>query len=321
MSDASLYTVTIRLPAGLSDVQASLFADEAFGGDHISSSLVRETPASESDLGATAWTMQWLLAGVAEPDALAAHLNDAAAMFDMADMINVTPADLDCAVVNPDTNWLEQSYRAFPPFTVGGFYIHGSHSTDPAPDGFRALQIDAATAFGSGEHGTTAGCLLLLEQLKADGVQPHHILDMGCGSGILGIAAWMLFDRPVIASDIDPECMRVTDHHGEINHVLVWDEQSSTTGMATCAGDGFRLPLVQNNAPYSIVIANILPAPLLAMANDLVAAMEQDGFVILSGILNEQADEVEAAYIALNLKPITRMVRGEWTSLLMRKRV
>ncbi|WP_435640614.1 50S ribosomal protein L11 methyltransferase [Micavibrio aeruginosavorus] len=318
MSDASLYTVTIRLPAGLSDVQASFFADEAFGGEQISSSLVREIPASEGDLKATAWTIQWLMAGIADTSALANQLNEAAMMFDLAG-INLTPADLDCVTVNPDTNWLEQSYRSFPPFTVGQFYIHGSHSTDPAPDGFRALQIDAATAFGSGEHGTTAGCLLLLEQLKADGVQPHRILDMGCGSGILGIAAWMLFDRPVIASDIDAECIRVTDNHGHINHIPVWDEQPTTTGMATCAGDGFRLPLVQNHAPYTIVIANILPAPLLAMANDLVAAMEDNGFVILSGILNEQADEVENAYIALNLKPVTRMVRGDWTSLLMRK--
>lgn len=109
----------------------------------------------------------------------------------------------------PDVNWLEQVYQKFQPFSVGPFFIYGSHYEDDVPEGQIGLLIDAVTAFGSGEHGTTKGCLQAMLDLKGSGFCPWNVLDMGTGSGILAIAAYKLWDTPVTAVDIEEESIRV----------------------------------------------------------------------------------------------------------------
>lgn len=215
----------------------------------------------------------------------------------------------------PETNWLEQSYRAFPPFEIENFFIFGSHYDSKTPKGKIPLQIDAATAFGSGEHGTTRGCLEALLYLHKDGFKPKTILDMGAGSGILGIAAYKLWKKPVLAVDIDKEATRVACHHRKINNV-----PSGETGMTCATGDGYAARRVKAETKgYPLIIANILAGPLVIMAPDLSKNLAKNGIAILSGLLVEQEAEVLGAHKAAGLKIVKRITHGEWRTLILSK--
>lgn len=216
-----------------------------------------------------------------------------------------------------DTDWLAASYKQFPAFSIGPFFIYGSHH-DPEQDGSLpeeaiGLQIDAATAFGSGEHGTTKGCLLAMLDLNTDGVCPWNVLDMGTGSGILGIAAWKIWKTPVLAVDNDEEAVRVACRHRELNHV-----PSGAADMICKAGDGFAAPLVQDKKPFDLVIANILAVTLKEMAGDLAAVCDKNAHVILSGILIRQAQEVLDVYAPYGFTLVRRYDIGDWATLVLR---
>lgn len=215
------------------------------------------------------------------------------------------------AEIDPDRNWLEESYRGFVPFRVGSFYICGTHATPAPGQGDTLLRIDAATAFGSGEHATTAGCLLLMQDIHAAGWKPQQVLDLGCGSGILGIAACKLWSAPVLASDIDPECIAVTQRHQTINAI--------GAQMKTHLADGFD----GIDGPYDLVIANILAGPLLAMAQDLAGRVRPGRYAILSGLLQTQAADIIACYGMNGLHPpekrANRIDRDGWTALLLQR--
>lgn len=211
----------------------------------------------------------------------------------------------------PERNWLEYSYQQFPPFTIGNFHIRGSHHREQAPPaGYTPMIIDAATAFGSGEHGTTKGCLLLLEQLIDDGFQPRNILDIGTGSGILAIAAWLRFGAPVIASDYDREALRVTENHMRENAI-------PDTAITRVESDGPGADTITQNGPYELIMANILAGPLKAMAPDMGGQLGDHGYLMLSGILNEQADDVIGVYTAQGLSEQARHQLNGWTSVLL----
>jgi ribosomal protein L11 methyltransferase len=245
------------------------------------------------------WMLEWFLPESPDKNALAKEIG-----------LGIAANDIAVETVDANTDWLTFSYKQFPPFSVGPFFIYGSHHDDGVPDGQFGLQIDAATAFGSGEHGTTKGCLMAMLDLKGQGACPWNVLDMGTGSGILAIAAWKLWKTPVLAVDNDPECVRVTEHHREINKV-----PQGKTDMISVAGDGFLTPEVQEKKPFDLVIANILAGPLKDMAADLIGITDENGFVILSGILNEQAENVIEAYKNLNLK--NKYEVGDWTTLVL----
>ncbi len=211
-----------------------------------------------------------------------------------------------------DRDWLAESYRALPAFTIGPFFIYGSHFDGASPENTIPLLIDAATAFGSGMHGTTSRCLLALVHLKEQGFMPQRILDMGCGSGILAIAAIKLWPRASTeAADNDPECVRVTLRHMEAN-----DAQAITAYVSE--GYDAQSP-VWNNAPYDLIIANILAAPLIVMAAEQSKALAADGYIILSGTLREQAADVAGAYHAQGCADHAEFPGDEWMTLLMRK--
>lgn len=211
-----------------------------------------------------------------------------------------------------DTDWLAQSYQQFPAFSVGPFFIYGSHHEEQVPEDQHGLLIDAATAFGSGEHGTTKGCLLAMLDLKEKGVCPWNVLDMGTGSGILGIAAWKLWKTPVLAVDNDEEAVRVACHHRDVNKV-----PSGTSDMICKAGDGFHTPSVQDKKPFDLVIANILAVTLKEMVGDLKAVTDKNGFVILSGILITQAADVLAVYGKAGFSLRKRYEIAEWSTLVL----
>ena len=218
----------------------------------------------------------------------------------------------------PDEDWLAMSYRSFPPRTLGRYWIYGSHVTEDVPEGLWPLMIDAATAFGSGEHPTTAGCLLAIERLAdevASGAREKivTVLDMGTGSGILSVAAVRAFGAGVrvTAVDIDPESIRMTGEHARANGVASF--------IAMEAGDGFNTPVARANAPYDLLLANILAGPLCEMAEAGAAVVKADGVIVLAGLLNTQAEAVIAAWAAQGCSLVSREEREEWTILVLVK--
>lgn len=211
----------------------------------------------------------------------------------------------------PDINWLEHSYKQFPPFSIGPFFIYGAHYKGAVPREKMALQIDAAAAFGSGEHATTAGCLQAMLALKAEGVCPWNVLDMGTGSGILAIAAWKLWHTPVLAVDNDEEAVRVAKNHVRANNV------PAASSVTCIVGDGFHTAAVQNKKPFDLITANILAGTLIEMAEDLKAVCDEGGYVILSGILKEQVIYVLSVYEALGFEEKKRIDIEDWSTLIL----
>ncbi len=207
-----------------------------------------------------------------------------------------------------DKNWLEEVHQAFPPRQLGKFFVYGSHYTGPLDGDLIPLKIDAATAFGSGEHDTTQLCL---EALSDYGRVPENILDMGCGSAILGIGAKKLWpDAFVLATDIDAESVRVSTRHADMN---------DTDIICEC-GDGYNLPSVQDHVPYDLIIANILTRPLIAMAPDAAGVCQTGGRIILSGLLERQIHEVRTAYEKNGFVFTSQTVQNNWACLVLEKK-
>jgi len=210
----------------------------------------------------------------------------------------------------PPTNWLLESYRALPPKRVGKFWIHGSHVTKTPPKGVIPLEVEAATAFGSGEHPTTAGCLQILTDFAKDHT-PANVMDMGCGSGILALAAAKMWPKvPVSAVDNDAEAVRVTKVHAKINKVKI----------KAATGDGYKTPLVKEAGPFELVFANILAEPLIAMAPAAKRAVAKDGFIILAGLIATREKAVMAAYKEQGFVKVARVQTGDWPCLLLQKK-
>jgi ribosomal protein L11 methyltransferase len=215
------------------------------------------------------------------------------------------------AVPLPEKDWLAENFLSFQPISVGSFYIYGSHhETVTIPPGQRGLCLDAATAFGSGRHETTASCLQLLESLAAE-ASWGKALDLGCGAGILAIALAMLTSKPVWASDLDPEAVRVTTENSRLNAVeaLVHPVESL----------GLQAESLQAQAPFDLIVANILAEPLKQMAPDLALALSPGGWLILSGILDSQAEDMERLYQATQFETIRTVQQQGWTTFLFKK--
>lgn len=205
-------------------------------------------------------------------------------------------------------NWLQENLQAFPPIRAGRFFIHGSHYAEALPPGSVPLLVDAATAFGSGEHQSTYGCLLALHDMGKRR-RFHNVLDMGCGTGILGIAAARAFPCPVTAVDIDAEAVRVTDLNARRNRV----ERQLTA----FAGNGFALAEVARRGPYDLIFANILARPLVRMAKDVAATLDRDGKVVLAGLLRRQEPMVLNAYRLQGLVLERRYALDPWATLVL----
>ncbi|MBK6896312.1 MAG: 50S ribosomal protein L11 methyltransferase [Alphaproteobacteria bacterium] len=262
--------------------------------------------------------IEWLVENPPENEDVVARIILQAAAYDLSGLPSVSE-NLEIQKT-PEENWLQKCYREFPPFSIGPFYIYGSHHLGQpeadVPQGQIGLQIDATTAFGSGEHETTKGCLQALLDLKGKGVCPWNILDMGTGSGILALAAWKLWSAPVLAVDNDDEAVRVTERHAAMNGVTL----GKGCLLAVC-GDGFKTPAVDSHKPYELIIMNILAGPVIEMAPEAVRVLDENGYVILSGMLKEQADLVTSAYEGLGLTLTGRYDLGDWTALALQKRL
>jgi ribosomal protein L11 methyltransferase len=184
-------------------------------------------------------------------------------------------------------NWVKESLIGLRPVTAGRFVVHGAHDRDRVPSHCISIEIEAATAFGTGHHGTTRGCLLALDHL-ARRYRPRHILDLGTGSGILAIAAAKLFRVPVLATDIDARSAQTARDNARLNGV-------GSFVTAIHAAD-LRAPEIMKRAPFDLVMSNILLRPLQRLAAPMARQLEPNARVILSGILKSQTNAVLTAY-------------------------
>lgn len=210
----------------------------------------------------------------------------------------------------PDVDWLQHVYDSLKPIEAGRFFVHGSHITEGLPQDRVNILIEAASAFGTGEHPSTKGCLLAFDRLL-DVKTPTRILDMGCGSGILAIAAARTIEKTdyILGVDIDPGSVRVAENHARDNKV---DHR-----ITMAAGDGFRTPIVQDRKPYDLVFANILAQPLMDMAWEMGQAATGD--IIMAGFTQTQKPYVLKAYEALGFVVTDTIEIGEWVTLWLTK--
>ncbi|WP_102783867.1 50S ribosomal protein L11 methyltransferase [Thalassospira sp. GB04J01] len=205
-------------------------------------------------------------------------------------------------------DWVSENLRSFKPISVGRFYVHGSHWGEGVPVAKTGLQVDAGLAFGSGEHQTTKGCLAAIDWMAKKGPR-LNALDMGCGSGILGMACAKTWRCPVVMADIDPASVRVARENAKINKIADL--------VTAIHSNGFQDTRIRGAGHYDIVCANILARPLRAMARDLTSTLSDDGVVILSGLLSHQEQFVLSAYREVGLSLIKRFKVENWTTLLV----
>lgn len=208
--------------------------------------------------------------------------------------------------VIPDVDWVVKSLEGLKPVRAGRFLVHGSHDRDKVRTGDIAIEIDAGQAFGTGHHGTTAGCLEVIDRvLRARTVR--NALDLGTGSGVLAIAVRKLKDIPVLATDIDPIAVRVAAENVRRNGI--------TSGIRAVTAPGFHSTAFSENGPFDLIIANILARPLIRMAPQLAANLAPGGSVILSGILASQRWKVIAAYNGAKLRHVRTIWRNGWVTI------
>ena len=212
-------------------------------------------------------------------------------------------------VVEPK-DWVKATLEDLVPVRAGRFVVHGRHDRSRVPPNKLGIEIEAALAFGTGHHGTTRGCLLLLDEvLKAH--RPRRVLDLGTGTGVLAIAAARALQIKVLASDIDPLAAQVAGDNARLNG----------TGdlVETICATGFSAPQFADRGPFDLVLANILANPLRQMATPMARHLAPSALLILSGLLPSQAAGVIAAYRARGLVLVKHLRIEGWSSLLLRK--
>ena len=194
----------------------------------------------------------------------------------------------------PDQDWVRASLDQFKPIKIGGFWVKPSWNEDPIPPNLTILNLDPGLAFGTGMHPTTQLCL---EWLSANHLSGQRVVDFGCGSGILGVAAGCLGASQVTGLDIDPQALIATEHNASLNDLIVET----------------LLPDQTPSCTFDVVVANILANPLIELANTLTNLTRPNGKIVMAGLLDEQADQVRAAYPAIHFD--VDVSKEGWTRL------
>ncbi len=207
-----------------------------------------------------------------------------------------------------DADWLAMSLSGLPPVRAGRFFIYGAHDLGRAPLNAVNLRIEAGAAFGTGHHGTTVGCLLGFDHLLKSHRFPR-VLDVGCGTGVLAIAAARTGSSRSVGTDIDRPSVRIAGENARMNR--------APARFVHASGLGHRD--VRAAAPYDLVFANILAPPLVALAQHIKGALRPGGFVILSGLLRTQERRVLAAYRSRGFQLIRRIHRDAWAALVLKR--
>lgn len=207
-------------------------------------------------------------------------------------------------------DWVRTSLDGLKPVVAGRFTVFGSHDRDKVAANAIPIEIEAALAFGTGHHGTTLGCLRAIDRL-AKAARAFRPLDVGTGTGVLAIAAGLRHRVPVLASDIDRVSVVAAHENAVLNRARGYVRVIHAAGLK----DGrFR-----RGAPYDLILANILPRPLVGLATDLVRLVAPAGTVVLSGIIPPHANLVVSAYRDRGLRLVMREEIEGWVTLTMRR--
>lgn len=210
-----------------------------------------------------------------------------------------------------DVDWIAKSLEGLKPVRAGRFLVHGAHDRQSVRTHDLAIELEAGQAFGTGHHGTTAGCLEMIERVMRaapggpGGIGP--VLDLGTGSGVLAIAAAMLGPVSVLATDIDPVATRVAQANVRHNRV--------NAQVRCVTAPGFHSTAFGDAGPFGLVIANILARPLMRMAPDIERNLAPGGSVILSGILESQRWQVLSAFNGQGMRHVSTFWRNGWVTL------
>ncbi len=218
-------------------------------------------------------------------------LGDLATYFQRANILIELPKELTHL---PDQDWIRVSLDQFQPIKIGRFWVKPSWNDEPRPEDLTILNLDPGLAFGTGMHPTTQLCL---EWLSTNPPSSQTVMDFGCGSGILGVAAGCLGASQITGLDIDPQALIATEHNASLNHLVVKT----------------LLPDQTPDRAFDIVVANILANPLIALASTLTKLTRPGGKIVMAGLLEEQADRVRAAYPAITFDD--DQSREGWTRL------
>ncbi|WP_455465596.1 50S ribosomal protein L11 methyltransferase [Bartonella sp. B39] len=206
----------------------------------------------------------------------------------------------------PNIDWVRKSLEGLKPVHAGPFFLHGSHNRGDIPSNVLPIEIEANQAFGTGHHGTTAGCLEMIAKVMKH-ENPQNALDLGTGSGVLAIGIAMLKPISILASDIDPVAIQVTQHNIQLNGVKKYITAVTATS--------FSHDEIASRAPFDLIVANILANPLIELAQEMVKVLQKGGSLILSGILEEQHADVLKAYVQQGLKHIETYHRQGWITI------
>lgn len=210
----------------------------------------------------------------------------------------------------PDIDWVTKSLEGLKPVRAGRFLVHGSHDRDKRRIGDLAIEIEAGLAFGTGHHGTTAGCLQVLSEVVRR-EHPRNALDLGTGSAVLAIALAKMAHIPVLATDIDPVATEVAKENAAINGVRAW---------LTCVtAPGFHHPAFAAAGPFDLIVANILARPLMRLAPQMARHVTPGGSLVLSGILDSQRDAVVAAYAGQRFRHVRTLHREGWVAIHLKR--
>jgi ribosomal protein L11 methyltransferase len=207
-----------------------------------------------------------------------------------------------------DADWLAMALSGLPPVRAGRFFVYGAHDKGLVPASAVALRIEAGAAFGTGHHGTTEGCLSAFDELLKARRFPR-VLDVGCGTGVLAIAAARTGSAVALGTDIDGPSVRIANENARLNRAQARFVHAS----------GLNDARVQASAPYDLVFANILAPPLVALAQDIKTALRPGGTAILSGLLRTQERRVLAAYVSRGFRLERRLHRDAWATLVLRR--
>jgi|SRR5438445_4655833 len=210
----------------------------------------------------------------------------------------------------PDIDWVARSLEGLKPVRAGRFFVHGAHDRGKRHSSDLAIEIEAGLAFGTGHHGTTAGCLEMLEQVVLR-ERPRNALDLGTGSAVLAIALAKLAHIPVLATDVDPVAVRVAAANARLNHVKALVE--------TVTAPGFRHPIFARRAPFDLIVANILARPLMRLASEMAMHIRLGGSLVLSGILDRQRDAVVSAYVGQSFRHVRTLHREGWVTIHLKR--
>ena len=252
------------------------------------------------------------------------EIEDGSGCWEVGAYFGAMPNDLELALLSsafgatgfmvseiPETDWVSKVQRGLKPVGVGRFWVYASHLRNSAPDGVIPVEIASSMAFGTGHHPTTADCLSVLDDFAREGRKADAIADIGCGGGILAMAAAKLWPAAIVATDIDPVAIEVAAANFAANSL------SGKIELHVAAG--FQHPAHRRAGPYDLVFANLHADPLLALVAEFSEFVREGGTAVLSGLLETQACEVVDAYRRRGFTLMESREGNDWATIVFRK--